>query len=93
MAYLLIKGRVKDFAEWKQIFDQNSSMRKKHGCLGEQVFHESGNPKSLIILFEWDNLDNARTFNESDDLKQAMKDAGAIEKKSFFLDKIETGPA
>ena len=89
VTHLLVKARIKDFDEWKPVFDQHRSMRKKYGCLGEQIFHESGNPKSVFILFEWDNHDNARTFSESDDLKQAMREAGVIEKNSFYLNKIE----
>lgn len=90
MTYMLVKHKVKDFAKWKPEFDQNSSMRKKNGCRGGQLFHESKDANSVIVLLEWDNIDIARRFSESDDLKQVMEKAGVIGRPEiFFLDKVE----
>ena len=32
--------------------------------------------EDYVLLFEWDSLDNARRFLESEELRQAMKKAG-----------------
>lgn len=90
MVYLLLKLKVKDFDKWKPVFDQNSSMRNKSGSLGGQVFHESNDPNSVIILFEWNNIDNANSFITSEDLRKVMEKAGVIGRpEAIFLDKVE----
>jgi hypothetical protein len=38
-------------------------------------------PKNLLLLFEWDNLENARQFIKSKELRQAMREAGVCRAK------------
>ena len=41
-------------------------------------------------LFEWDDLEKARQFVQSEDLRQAMESAGVSDQPDiYFLDKIE----
>lgn len=54
------------------------------------LFRTSEDPNSLVILLEWDNIENARKFVESDELKKKMEELGVITKPDiFFLDKFE----
>lgn len=90
MVYFLVKLKVKDFDKWKPVFHQSSSIRKKSGSLGGQVFHESNDPNSVSVLFEWNNIDNAKSFLTSEDLRKIMEKAGVIGRpESIFLDKVE----
>ncbi len=93
VVYLIIRHKIEDFAKWKPAFDMHGSMRERSGCKGGQLFRESGDANSMVILFEWDNIDNATNFVESADLKEAMGKAGVIGKPEFFfLDQIEDFP-
>ena len=57
-----------------------------------QIFHTANNPKNLVLLFEWDNLENGRQFVKSKELRQAMREAGVSDKPEFyFLEKGEQG--
>ncbi len=76
MAHILVRHKVEDHAKWQKGFDGSIDMRKAGGELSAQVFHTAENPNDLVLLFEWDNLDNAHTFLESDELKQGMEAAG-----------------
>ncbi|WP_445475949.1 hypothetical protein ACT9XH_04240 [Methanococcoides methylutens] len=90
MAYLLVKHTVEDFSKWKLGFDDHESTRKENGSKGGMLFRTSEDPNSLVILLEWDNIENARKFSESDELKKKMEELGVITKPDiFFLDKIE----
>ena len=47
-------------------------------------------PNELVILLEWDSLENARQFANADELREAMKRAGvADEPDVYFLEEIE----
>lgn len=94
MPYLLVRHKMKDYAKWKQVFDEHGSTRKANGSKGGHLFQNSDNPSEIVILFEWDDLKKARQFAQSEDLRKAMERAGVSDKPDvYFLEKIETPSA
>lgn len=90
MTRILIRHRVDDYDEWKPVFDEHRETREEYGVQGGQLFRTADDPDELVILFEWDSLENARAFVESDDLREAMERAGVVgEPEVRFLEKIE----
>ena len=76
MAYLLVHQSVADYAKWKQVFDEHQAMREAAGSKGGQVLQSADDPNKVIVMMEWDSIENARAFAQSDDLRQAMERAG-----------------
>lgn len=94
MAYLLIRHKTRDYATWKAAFDDFSETRRASGEKSYQIFHPDDDPNNLWLLFEWDNLDNARTFMANPDLKEVMDAAGVIEAPEvYFLEEYGQGTA
>ena len=93
MSYLLVtKHIVEDYARWKTEFDKALEMRRTGGEKGYQIFYIKGEPKKLVTLFKWDNVDNAHKYFESNELKEAMKRAGVTGQPEIqFLETIEQG--
>lgn len=93
MTYLLVKHKVKDFSKWKPEFDEYSSIRKETGSRGGMIFRTSDDPNEVVILFDWDKLENVRELIESKELKQKNKEleeSGVISDMEMrILDKIE----
>ena len=90
MPYLLIQPTIEDYAKWKPVFDEHSATRKASGSKGGQLFRNADNPNEILILFEWDDLEKARQFTQSDDLRQAMQRSGVIGRPDlYFLDEVE----
>ncbi|WP_406660610.1 antibiotic biosynthesis monooxygenase [Methanolobus sp. ZRKC3] len=90
MVYVLIKHTVEDFSKWKPGFDAHASVRKESGCKGGMLFRTSEDPNGVVVIFEWDTIENARKFIESPELKKKMEEVGVISKPDiFFLDKLE----
>ena len=93
MPYFLVRHKIKDYAKWKPVFDEHGATRKKSGCKGGHLFRNADNPNELIVLFEWDDLKNARQLAQSEELKKAMERAGVSDKPDlFFLEEIEKLP-
>jgi len=93
MPHVLVRHKVEDFARWKPHFDQHGDARKAGGCKGARVFRNAGNPNETIVLLEWDNLDNARRFAESDDLRATMQRAGVADQPDvYFLEEVQAVP-
>lgn len=92
MAHLLIRHKVKNYGEWKRVFDGFISTRKAGGERNYQIYHPDNDPNNVLAMFEWDNLNNARKFTSSSELKDAMSKAGVLEQPEiFFLDEYESG--
>lgn len=88
MAYLLVRHKVRDYHDWKPGFDDHGSTRKAQGSRGGMVFRNADDPNELLILMEWDNLENARQFADSDDLKEKMEEVGVTDRPDiYFLEK------
>lgn len=91
MSYLIIRHEVEDYAKWKPLFDDHAATRKALGCKGGRLFRSTEKPSEVVIAFEWENLDKAREFTQSDDLRKTMEKAGVIGKPEFFfLEKSES---
>ena len=90
MPYLLIRHRVEDYAAWKPIFDEHGAARRRGGSRGGRLFRNVQDQNHLVILLEWDDLDRAREFAASDDLRQAMQRAGVADRPDvYFLEEVE----
>jgi len=76
MASMLVQHKVKDFAEWKKVFDSVADLRTSSGELSDQIYRDANDPNSLTAIFKWDSLANAQKYANSPELKAAMEKAG-----------------
>jgi quinol monooxygenase YgiN len=92
MAYMFVRHNVKDFDAWKSVFDSVSDLRKRNGERSYQILRQDDGSSSVFALFEWDNLDNARKYATSPELKAAMERAGVTGRPEiFFLEEAAQG--
>lgn len=90
MAIVTIRHSVGDYAKWKAGYDQGKSMVKSRGGKRQTLYKNVDNPNELIVVTEVDSLENARKFVQSEDLKNAMQNAGVIGAPTItFLEEVE----
>jgi heme-degrading monooxygenase HmoA len=87
--YSLVRLKIADYATFKPVFDQVSSVRKAHGSKGGTLFREADSPNEVTVLLEWDNLENARKFIQSEVVKKSLKESGTIKSDFYFLNEVE----
>jgi heme-degrading monooxygenase HmoA len=78
MPYLMIQQRVLDYTQWKSAFDAHSLTRQANGSRGGQLFRSASDPNELVVLLEWDNLEQARRYAQSEDFHAVMQRAGVV---------------
>ncbi len=89
MAHILVHHKVEDYKKWRPFFDDHSSFRSKNGSIGERIFRSANNPNEIFILFEWDSIENAKKFSQSDNLKEIMQKAGVLGMPDFnFIEDV-----
>jgi heme-degrading monooxygenase HmoA len=91
MPYLLVRHKVEDYQRWKPVFDHDhGAARARSGSMGGRILRNADDPNELLILLEWDSLENARRFADADDLREAMQRAGVADQPDvYFLEEVE----
>lgn len=76
MPAVLIRHKVEDVRVWKPVFNENGATRRANGSRVEQIFRGVDDPDEIVVLIEWDDLERARLYAGSDDLRLAMSLSG-----------------
>jgi len=85
MPYMLVRHKVSDLAKWRPLFDEHATVRKEFGFKGAQAFKNVDDPNELVVLFEVEDVERARQFSQSDELREAMERAGVSDVPDVFL--------
>ena len=80
MNYVLIRHKVADFTKWKTIFDAHRGVRQEAGLKEKYLLRDVLDLNGVVILFEATDLQKARSFMDSADLREVMKKAGVLGK-------------
>ena len=81
MPYTIGAIKVKNFTNWKSAFDNEDgkALRRIGGMRSYQIFQASDDPNYVVILTEWDSVDDGRKFIQSKELQEANKESGVVE--------------
>jgi hypothetical protein len=85
MMHMLIRHKVADFAKWKSVYDTHASARQSAGLKEEHLLRNIEDPNEVILLFSAQDLNKAKAFAVSDDLREAMQKAGVSDKPNVYF--------
>jgi len=74
--YVLVRHSVKSYPEWKREYDAHQPMRIEAGLTDRFVLQGVQDANDVTVIFEAKDLDRAKAFTESANLKEAMMKAG-----------------
>ncbi len=78
MVYVLMQVEVQDYTVWRTAFDDAIMIRRNAGEQTYRVFRDLSNSNDVTILCDFDTLDHARKFLDSEALKNSQKNNGVI---------------
>lgn len=84
-SYMLVRHKVRDYAEWKRGYDAHLPKRLEAGLTDKYVLRGAADPNEVIVLFEARDLDGAKAFAGSEDLKETMQKAGVVDKPDIYF--------
>ncbi len=85
MANILAKIRVENYEKWKTLFDKFADERKSKGSQGATIFRDAEDPNLVIVLFDWDNPNNAQKFHESQVNQKIPQKGGVLEEEEIHI--------
>jgi hypothetical protein len=83
MPALIVNHKVADFDKWLKAYEDHAATRSAAGITGSVVFQSADDPNNVTIYFEVTDLNSAREFTTSADLKQTMEAAGVVSPPSI----------
>lgn len=91
MDYVLIIHSVKNYREWKKIFDGAATLRKNAGEQSYDVLRDANDANTVIHFSKWSSIASARAFFESAELVEIRRQAGVEAPAFHYLHLLEQG--
>jgi hypothetical protein len=85
MPYVLVRHKISDFSKWKSAYDTHSSARQGAGLKEEHLLRNTDDPNEVVMLFEAKDIQKAKEFAGSADLREAMQNAGVVDKPDIYF--------
>jgi len=91
MGMMIIRHKVRDYGQWRPVFDGHAEMQKAAGLSNPRVYHSADSNKSeIVVVFDTDDTRKAKDFAASTDLKEVMAKAGVVDTPTiYFLESID----
>jgi hypothetical protein len=91
MGMMIIRHKVRDYGQWRPLFDEYAEMQKAAGLSNPRVYHSADSNKSeIVVVFDTEDTSKAKEFADSTDLKEAMAKAGVWDTPTiYFLESID----
>ena len=85
MAFMLIRSKVRDFKSWKIAYDGHQAMRDKAGLTEKYLLRSADDANEIVILFEVQDINRAKEFAASADLRDRMQESGVVDKPDIYF--------
>ena len=91
MIHMLVRNRVKDFDQWKQVFDSEAGRGDAAGFKLIHLWTSLDDRNNVFFLFEVADLDKAKVFLAAPESAEAGIRSGVIDGEYHFLNLTEPG--
>ena len=91
MGMMIIRHKVRDYGQWRPLFDAHAAKQKAAGLSNPRVYHSADSNKSeIVVVFDTEDTRKAKEFADSTDLKNTMAKAGVLDTPTmYFLESID----
>ena len=87
---MIVRHQVADYAKWRPVYDGNEDKRQAAGLTNGRIYQVAGNPNEIVILLDAADLEKAKAFASSEELKAGMMKAGVTGKPEILF--LTTAP-
>ena len=84
-SFLLIRHKVWDFSKWKRGYDAHLPKRVEAGLAEKYLLRGAHDSNEVVLLFEAKDLNRAKAFAESADLRETMQNVGVLDKPDIYF--------
>jgi hypothetical protein len=85
MAQMVVHHKVRDYTAWRPNYDKHEPNRAAAGITNGRVFRRAEDPNDLVILLDVADVEKARAWSQSEDLRSAMGRAGVLGAPTIYF--------
>lgn len=85
MVRMFVRHKVHDYPTWRKGYDAFEPSRLKLGAQEHGVYRGVDDGNDVTAWHDFNSVEAARSFASSDELKDAMKDAGVVGHPTIWL--------
>jgi hypothetical protein len=85
MPFLLVRHKAAAFSTWKAACDAHLPARQKAGLNEKHLLRNIDTPNEVILFFDAEDVQRAREFGSSSDLREAMQKAEVVDKPDVYF--------
>ena len=78
MSTMIVRARIANYAKWKMAYDSHDSTRLANGLHSYVVARGTADSNMLLVAMIMDDVNKAKAFAASKDLKDRMKESGVV---------------
>ena len=82
---MMVRHQVADYVKWRAVFDEQDDIRRASGLTSVRVYQSADNPNEVVIAIDAADLEKAKAFASSDELKARMTSAGVKGKPEILF--------
>lgn len=86
MATIFRRVRVADYERFREVYDAGTPMREAGGMRNEQIFRNPNDPNDVLIMSTVENVEQARAYGQSDEVRERQRAAGLLELSNYYPD-------
>ncbi|MDX1685171.1 MAG: hypothetical protein R3275_08035 [Saprospiraceae bacterium] len=86
---IIITHEVEDYDTWKEAYDEHASAREEANISEWALLRGRDNPNMVTVIGKVGDMEAAKEFTKSEDLKSKMESAGVIGKPNIRFGKVE----
>jgi hypothetical protein len=83
--FIIVKHKVKDYSKWKPAYDDHDSFRLANGVHSFLIGRGVQDANMIMVATKADDLEKAKAFGKSEDLKKAMEKSGVTGKPNIGI--------
>ena len=84
MVFVAVEGRVEDFAGWRKRFEEGAGLRRSGGVKSEQVLRQSDDGQHILVVYEVDDVQQARQYMESEEIRRRRHESGVRDVQFYY---------
>ena len=66
MGMMILRHKVRDYGQWRPIFDRHAEMQREAGLINPRVYHSADSNKSeIVVVFDTEDTKKAKEFAAS----------------------------
>ena len=88
--YLVMWTHVRDYDDWKAVFDSGEPVRQEFHCTGHKIYRDVDDPNMLTVFLEFPSKDRAKAFADDPRLEKKMQESGVdSETRTMFVSQTQ----